>query len=109
MDDCALLKLCTSDLDCFANDIKHMSQNERGAETRASFEIPAMQARSACGNYGDLVGAVHKPGKKNDTGNPEHCLGREAPAGLLNVIVHDVFSILETCAGGFRAVSPHPA
>jgi hypothetical protein len=64
--------------------------------------------RSACGNYGDLFGATHKPGKKNDTGNPEHCLGREAPTGLLNVIVHDVFSILETCADGFLAVSSHP-
>lgn len=34
--------------------------------------------------------AAYKPGKKEKNRKANHCLGREAPAGFLNAVIHDV-------------------
>jgi len=82
--------LALPDLGCFANDMsRHLQKQKRRGRPRL-FRIPLVPCRSSGGDHGNLVCATHEPGQKDDSGNPDHCLGRQAPAGFLNVFVHDV-------------------
>lgn len=61
-------------------------------------------ACSASGDHRRLFGtAADEPRKKQKNSKSDHCLGRQTPAGFLNVIVHDV---LQDLSFGEQAVRP---
>src|SRR5690606_16630839 len=47
----------------------------------------AISAGSTCQRH-HCVAATDQPGNEDDAGKPDHCFGGDAPAGLLNAVVH---------------------
>lgn len=89
------------------SDLRKAAKQKSADFTALSVSNSVSNLKGACSASGDhrrlFSTAADEPRKKQKNSKSNHCLGRQTPAGFLNVVVHDV---LQDLSFGEQAVCP---